>query len=133
MEDRRRAESLAALANALAEVERAENALRELKRRTPPPYVREFESVESMSKDMQEYLDGSVQNADNVTENRMNAFLRSTASVKEELVRWCFMRGLTDFDIEAIWCKMLGNPRPIQIQKEEERADEFEAEDFLEE
>ena len=131
MEDHRRAEHLAALANSLAAVEKAQNALRELKKRTPPAVVREFETVEWMSADMQRYLDDAVSNADNVTENRANLFLKANPGIRDEIARWCFMRGLTDFDAEAIWRKMLGNPRPITVAKVEERDDEFEADDFL--
>lgn len=131
MEERRRAEHLAALANALSSVEKAQSGLRELKKRTPPSVVREFESVEGMSADMQRYLDDAVSNADNVTENRASAFLKANPGIRDEIVRWCFMRGLTEFDAEAIWRKILGNPRPITVSTTEEREDEFEADDFL--
>jgi hypothetical protein len=131
MDERRRAEHLAGLANALSAVEKAQDALRELKKRTPPSVVEEFRTVEDMSVDMQRYLDDAVSNADNVTENRSNQFLKAHPAIREDIARWCFMRGLTEFDAEAIWCKLLGHPRPIQIAKAEEREDEFEAEDFL--
>jgi len=58
-------------------------------------------------------------NAANVTANRAHDFLAANeAFFRERLVRWGFSRGLTKFDLEAIWAQLLGHPRPIIIEAE---------------
>lgn len=57
-------------------------------------------------------------NADNVTANRVKEFLTANPGVQSVLAMWAFNRGYTSFDVDAMWAKLQGNPRPIVIEPE---------------
>lgn len=61
----------------------------------------------------------AASNADNVTANRVKEFLSNHRDmIYGALTRFSFARGYTMFDVDAMWAKMVGNPRPIVIEPE---------------
>lgn len=76
------------------------------------------------------------ENADNVVAHRAKRFLQDptvSEQVRQLLSSHCFSRGLTRIDMDEIWQKLLGNPRPIVIAPEVEDEEDEDFEPTIEE
>lgn len=126
-----REQQLARLANAHDGVVSARQHLRNIKDQTDPSIVLEFAPVEELESERLRYVADAKDNADNVTANRVAQFVNANKATLEAMLRpWAFMRGLTDFDVQAMLARMAGKPRPIIIDPEPPGGQFFEDEDF---
>ncbi len=107
------------LRGALVMVERARTELLEV----DPVALSRIESKEDacrvIDQACERHRKDAVEIADNVTANRAARFLSGCPEVRRLLSNWSVLVGLTEFDADAIWAKMKGDPRPVEIAPEE--------------
>lgn len=126
-----REQQLARLANAHDGVVSARQHLRNIKDQTDPAIVTEFAPVEELEAERLRYVADAKDNADNVTANRVAEFVKAVRPNLEDMARrWAFMRGLTEFDVQAMLARIIGKPRPIVIEPEPSTVPFFEDEDL---